>query len=71
MPAKGFRSSGIDHMDGQTGFRHHSADYPMLRDARAVDSRACYLDTVASFGLVKPLDALYRSAAKLPEQVRT
>ena len=58
-------------MDGQAGFRHHSENYPFSRYSSAADSTACYSENLASCGPVKPFDALYRSAAKLPKQVRT
>ncbi len=58
-------------MDGQAGFRHHSASYPFLNDPRAADGIAGCTNTLAACGPAKAFDALYRSAVKVPEQVRT
>ena len=58
-------------MDGQAGFRHHSASYPFLKHPQAADATACYTKTLASCGPANTFDAPYRSAVRLPEQVRT
>ena len=58
-------------MDGQAGFRHHSASYPFLRGSKAAEGTAGYTDTLAACEPAKTFNTLYRSAVKFPEQVRT